>query len=224
MKNTSKILWGLVLVIVGLLLSINALGFAHIDIFFDGWWTLFIIVPSFIGLFDDDDKFGSLIGLIIGMALLLSAQGFISFGLLFKLFIPFLIIVIGLSVLKTGLFGEKVKEKVKIVDTGDLETVAVVMSDENKVIKGEFKGAVIDTVFGHCTLDISDAKIKDNASLKISSVFSKVDIILPSNVTLKTNSTRVFGSVSTVVKEKSTKKEIVVFVEAVSVFGGISLR
>lgn len=224
MKNTSKILWGLALVVVGLLLSINALGFAHIDIFFDGWWTLFIIVPSFIGLFGDEDKFGSLVGLIVGIALLLSAQGFISFGLIFKLIIPFIIVVIGLSILKNGIYGEKVKEKVEIKNIKDLETIAVVMSDENKVIKDEFKGAVIDTVFGHCTLDISEAKIKGDINIKISSVFSKVDIIMPSDVVVKTNSTRVFGSVSTVVKDKTNKKRTTIYVEAVSVFGGISLR
>lgn len=224
MKNTSKVLWGLVLVVVGLLLSINALGFAHIDIFFDGWWTLFIIVPSFIGLFGDEDKFGSLVGLIVGIALLLSAQGFISFGLIFKLIIPFIIVVIGLSILKNGIYGEKVKEKVEIKNIKDLETIAVVMSDENKVIKDEFKGAVIDTVFGHCTLDISEAKIKGDINIKISSVFSKVDIIMPADVVIKTNSTRVFGSVSTVVKDKTNKKGTTIYVEAVSVFGGISLR
>ena len=225
MKNMSKILWGLVLVVVGLMMCINVLGIAHLDIFFDGWWTLFIIIPSFIGLFNDEDRYGSLIGLIIGVALLLSAQGVISFHLLFKLLVPFIVIMIGISVLRTGLFGKKVKEKVEIKNVDDLETIAVVMSDEHKVITGDFKGAVIDTVFGHCTIDLSSAKIKSSASLKISSVFAKVDIILPSGVTLKTDTTRVFGSISTVIKEGTKKeKEVVVYAEATAVFGGVSFR
>lgn len=225
MKSMSKILWGMVLIIVGLMLAINALGFAHIDIFFDGWWTLFIIIPSLIGLVDGKDRYGSFIGLIIGATLLLSAQGFISIGLVMKLVVPFIIVLIGLSVLQKGLFGEKVKEKVEIKDSDDFENIAVVMADDYKVIKGEFKGAIVETVFGHSTIDLSDAKIRDNASIKISSIFSKTDIILPEGVTLKMNSTRVFGSVTNVVKDtKATKKDKNVYVEAVAVFGGIFLR
>ncbi len=227
MKNTSKIMWGLVLIIIGLILSINALGIAHVDIFFDGWWTLFIIVPSIIELVSGKEKYSSLVWLIIGVALLLGAQGFISFHLLFKLLIPFMIVVIGLSVLYKGVYGEKIKVKVQIQKSDELEEIAVVMSDENKSIKGAFKGAVVDTVFGHCTLDLSEAKIADNASLKISSVFAKVDVILPNDVTVKMNSTRVFGSISTVQKDHTdskAKKEKTLYIESEAVFGGISLR
>ena len=48
-------------------LGINALSIAYIDIFFDGWWTLFIIIPCFIGLFNDRDRTGNLIGLVVGV-------------------------------------------------------------------------------------------------------------------------------------------------------------
>ena len=50
MKKVSGILWGIVLVAVGVILTLNAFGVANVDIFFDGWWTLFIIVPCVIGL------------------------------------------------------------------------------------------------------------------------------------------------------------------------------
>ena len=46
MKNRKDILWGLLLIVVGIIWGINSLGIVKIDIFFDGWWTLFIIVPS----------------------------------------------------------------------------------------------------------------------------------------------------------------------------------
>ena len=38
----------------GVIFGLNALEITDINIFFDGWWTLFIIVPCFIGLFKDD--------------------------------------------------------------------------------------------------------------------------------------------------------------------------
>ena len=45
MKKTTVILWGAVLIIIGALFAMNALG-VGVDLFFEGWWTLFIIVPS----------------------------------------------------------------------------------------------------------------------------------------------------------------------------------
>ena len=56
MRTFKNILWGLVLIVLGILLGGKALGLWNINVFFKGWWTLFIIVPSFIGLFDEDDK------------------------------------------------------------------------------------------------------------------------------------------------------------------------
>lgn len=63
MKNFSKVLWGVFFVIIGIIIGVNALGIADINIFFKGWWTLFIIIPCLIGLFDSnmEGKTGNLI-------------------------------------------------------------------------------------------------------------------------------------------------------------------
>lgn len=56
MKSFGNVLWGIVLIVVGLIIGGNELGITNINIFFDGWWTLFIIVPCFIGLFKEEKK------------------------------------------------------------------------------------------------------------------------------------------------------------------------
>ena len=61
MNNMKSILWGVVLVLLGVLVGTNSLGITNIDIFFDGWWSLFIIIPCFIGLFSNEDKTGNII-------------------------------------------------------------------------------------------------------------------------------------------------------------------
>ena len=53
MKKSSSIIWGIVLIIIGAVFALNSLDITDIDIFFDGWWTLFIIVPSAIGFFTE---------------------------------------------------------------------------------------------------------------------------------------------------------------------------
>ena len=66
MKKASKILWGIVVVAFGVLMALKAFGLIT-NIFFDGWWTLFIIVPSVISLFTEREKTGSIIGIAIGV-------------------------------------------------------------------------------------------------------------------------------------------------------------
>ena len=103
----SNILWGLVLILIGIIFGLNALDIADINIFFDGWWTLFIIVPCFIDLFKDRDKSGNIIGLIIGICLLLGCQNLIDFDLIWKLMLPFILIMIGLSFIFKDVFKNK---------------------------------------------------------------------------------------------------------------------
>ena len=94
MKKISNLLWGLVFIIVGVIFGLNALEITDINILFDGWWTLFIIIPCFISLFSEEDKTGNLIGLVIGVCLLLGCQDILEFTLIWKLLVPFVFVMI----------------------------------------------------------------------------------------------------------------------------------
>ena len=61
MKKFGNVLWGIVLIVVGVIFGLNAVGLTDINVFFRGWWTLFIIVPSFIELFRSTNKMWSFI-------------------------------------------------------------------------------------------------------------------------------------------------------------------
>ena len=88
MKNFGNVLWGIVLIVVGLIVGGNALGIIDVSVFFDGWWTLFIIVPCFIGLFKEREKTWNIIGLLIGIVLLLCCQSILNFDIIWKLGFP----------------------------------------------------------------------------------------------------------------------------------------
>ena len=83
MKKSSKIIWGVALILIGGIFALKAFGVIDIDIFFDGWWTLFIIIPSFVGIFNDREKTGNIIGLLIGVFLLLCSQDILGFDMLY---------------------------------------------------------------------------------------------------------------------------------------------
>ena len=88
-------------------------GITNINIFFDGWWTLFIIIPSFIGLFKDNEKTGNVIALLIGIALLLACQDILDFDLIWKLAFPTILVAVGLSIIFKDVLGGKVSNEIK---------------------------------------------------------------------------------------------------------------
>lgn len=88
-------MWGIVLVFFGAAYALKVLDIVDIDFFFKGWWTMIIIIPSFISLFADKDKTFGIVGLALGIVLLISCLGLIDIRMVLKLFVPVAIIIIG---------------------------------------------------------------------------------------------------------------------------------
>ena len=137
MKKFGNVLWGIVLIGIGLIIGGNALGITNINIFFDGWWTLFIIIPCFIGLFKDNEKTGNLIGLLIGVALLLACQDIFDFDLIWKLAFPAILVAIGLSIIFKDALGGKTYEPYSIYSNGGYLAYLKIIED-GKVIETKY--------------------------------------------------------------------------------------
>ena len=56
MKKIGNILWGICFIVIGVIILLNSLEITNINIFFEGWWTLVIIIPSAIGLIKEKEK------------------------------------------------------------------------------------------------------------------------------------------------------------------------
>ena len=89
-------LFGTLIILIGFILLGNNLEVWNIDIFFKGWWTLFIIIPSIKGLLEKEFV-SSTLGLTIGILLLLSSNNIIEWEVVGKVFIPVAIILVGIS-------------------------------------------------------------------------------------------------------------------------------
>lgn len=224
MNSISKYIWGIVLIVIGVIIGINSLGIASINIFFKGWWTLFIIVPCFIGLFSKKDFASNAIGLVIGIALLLGVRDIVKFEIITKLIIPFILVAIGVSIV----FSEKIKsgltEKVNSVRKNDCENIVATFASQsvNKANE-DFKGANLDAVFGGIDLDLRGASLDTETVIKSSVIFGGIDIMLPQDVNVKIKSTPIFGGVSNKIIN-SNENEKVIYIDALCLFGGIEIK
>lgn len=226
MGKTNKVLWGLVLIAIGIVIGVNALGIAHINIFFTGWWTLFIIIPCFIGLFNNDgnSKVGNLIGILIGVALLLATRRIIRFDLIIKLIVPLIFVSIGLSMIFNETIKSKITEKVKEGKKNGLENIIATFAGQKvKKDNEEFSGANLEAIFGGVVLDLRNTIIEKEAVIKCSSIFGGIEIIMPSDVKVKVKSTPIFGGVSNKYTD-SKDSEKIIYVEAFCMFGGVDIK
>lgn len=228
MKNFGNVLWGIVLIILGIVIGGNALGITDINIFFNGWWTLFIIVPCFIGLFKERSKTGNIIGLLIGVVLLLCAQGVLNFSTIWKLILPAILIIIGISFIFKDTFDKKVSQKIKELNKNkaNSEEYCATFSEQNVKFDGEkFNGTDLTAVFGSVKCDLKNAIIENDVIINASSIFGGTEIIVPENANVKVKSSSIFGGVDEKRKnQEQNNSGYTIYINATCLFGGVEIK
>jgi predicted membrane protein len=230
MKQAKSILCGLLIVALGVIIGGNALNIFNLDIFFEGWWTLFIIIPCFFEFITASNKTGSLVGIAIGVLLLLAAQDVLTFEVAGKLIFALVVIVFGLTIAFRGVFSNKCdKDFVKKVKAnknkeGVDEQIAVFAGNDRVYKNEEFTGANLTAIFGGVDLDLIDAKFTKDTVIKAICAFGGISIRVPENVQVKVKSGFVFGGASDDRKNVSDKAKYTIYVDAGGCFGGISVE
>lgn len=220
MKNK---IWGLVLIVLGLVFGLNAMEITNINIFFDGWWTLFIIVPCFIDLITEREKTGNIIGLLIGVALLLGCQDILDFEIIGKLIFPTILVIIGISFIFKDTIGKEIKKEIDKLnkERKNENEYCSTFSNQTINIDEEFKGCELTSVFGGIKLDLTDAKINEDIVINTTSIFGEITINVPSNVKVKVKSTSIFGGVTNKNNEKDGN---VIYINSFCLFGGVEIK
>lgn len=233
MKKTSGWLWGGLLIVAGCLWLLKTTGLLDVDIFFPGWWTLIIIIPCFVSFLTEKDKMGSLVGMLIGVALLLGCLGVMSFGMIWKLVLPIMLILIGISVILGNFKKAGIEKKIAAVDEknaashDDEQEFCAAFSGQDINFAGkEFKSCRADALFGGLKIDLREAKLKKDAVLKTGCYFGGVDVLVPEDWKVEVVATSVFGGVEDKRKKVETKdkKQPTLYINATCVFGGVSVK
>ena len=214
MKNTGKIFWGIILIIVGVIVALNVLEITDIDIFFDGWWTLFLIIPGLIGIFRSGDRLGSLFLLIFGAALLLAAQNIIEYDMIWKMLLPIALVFIGLKMIFGNIFKHKERKR----------HLSAVFSDERAKWDNEvFGDNEFNCVFGDLKIALENAIIEKDVTIKINAVFGDVRISVPHDVNVRVNSSMIFGDIKNKRPNETIAFTPTLTIEASGVFSDIKI-
>ncbi len=227
MRKVRGIIWGLVLIALGVVISLNVLGLTDIDLFFDGWWTLFIIVPCAINLISDRGKTGNLIGLAVGVILLLTCQDIVGSGTLWKLLLPFILIVVGVKVIWRVIVGDKTSKTIKELEKGSQNRPYGFTAFSHNTYNFDnqyYHGGELNAVFGGITYDLRNALIPEDCVIRATAIFGAITILLPENVAVKTTSASVFGGVSNRHKKFEDPDGVTVYIRGSGIFGGVDIK
>ncbi len=194
-KNTkSRKVFGIILLFIAVTIASSAIFGTSWPLFFNGWWTLFLIVPGLSGMIKKEEKTGSIILFSIGVILLFGT--YFDNGWMWTTFIFFVLLVYGLRLL----FPDHRKIKVNINSQGD-DFVAV---------------------FGSSDVDFTKEDFTKDKHISCVAVFGNIDIKVPEDVNVVTSGVSVMGSTSSAIDNREAKHTL--YIEHVCVFGGIEIK
>lgn len=219
-NSLSGILFGLLFVCVGGGYLAEALGIVdEFTVFFDGWWTLFIIIPCFSGLLGKDGaKVGYLIGLAVGLFLLLSAQNVILSDKLWAIFLAVLFVIIGI----TMILPKKINRDTDMGHEDRFDRDDRVVADaayteydcnEGQDTTGDTSGQFYD--------EAAEGDLGPGERISSVAVFSGKDICINRTVFAGGTLTAVFGGIDLNLKNAIIREDVTI--EAKAVFGGIDI-
>ena len=227
MRNKiSNALWGLFFIVIGVIIAGNAFHLWEFNIFFDGWWTLFIIIPSLISIFQNGFRTSSLITLTIGVLLLLSVQDILSFEVFGKLIIPIIFVFIGINMIFKNFFhiGDNSKSSNVKYQGGSSEYTAIFSGSRHQIVGEKFLGTTLNAIFGGVELDLRNAIIDEDIVINATAIFGGIDIFVPSNVKVKVSNVPIFGGVDNKAPTIVDANAPTIFVNSTCMFGGIDIK
>ena len=242
-RNSTGIIIGLLFILAGFGYAAKAMNWLpHFTIVFDGWWTLFIIIPCLFGLFgENDNKKGCVVGLIIGCLFLLSAQDIFKWSMFMPLLFAVLCITIGIKLIfpkakenkqihmsdnvhGTSDFSNGRVEPKQVVQK--IHCTAVLSGHDIRVDHQEFTGADLNAILGGISMNLKNAIIQENVIIQACTIMGGIDILLPSYVKVVVDCTPILGDVENLVTAPlgADENTPIVFIKATCVMGGIDIR
>lgn len=232
----SNILAGLLVISFGTVFLLDRTG---MDI--PNWiysWKMIVISIGLVSLVKHGfKKFSGYVLIAVGAIFLIN--DFEPHTIDSKLIIPVVIIAIGLSILWKGLGLVKKNEKKSHFDTvmfdssvedatsDYFETKTVFGGTEKNVVSKNFRGAKITSIFGGTELNLTNADLKQPATIDTTTVFGGLSIAVPANWRIQSELTTVFGGIEDkrpMVNSSETEDHKVLILTGNCFFGGVEIH
>lgn len=252
-QNTMKIIVGIIIVMVGLNIILSETG-VQFTLFFDGWWTLPIIILAVASMLKqgvDARNFGML---LLGSWLLADQRGWIPSWLEGRYIAGAAIIVVGLLFV-TGNKHSFASKDGSTSGTSHHDSyqpggtqadpeahtphthsgyrhdeasvpsyTAIFSGQEVSSSSSNLDGANLFALFGGLTVDFNRAVIDHDIMIDASAFFGGIELRFPRNVKVEVKATPLFGGVENSAKTPLSEEAPVVVIRCLVAFGGVEIK
>lgn len=221
----------MVLIMAAVIVFGNSVGLWTVQDF-DGWWTIFLIVPGLAGLISYGFNIASTCMVVIGTWLLARAQGWIPQGVADSLVWVVILVLIGLKLIFGGVRSHKVPHAPVILDgikgandaSNTANYTAVFGSVEVANNSPTLCGGNISAVFGGASIDLRQAVPVDGAVLEVNAVFGGVDVFAPVNCRLQVTGVPFLGGCECTAQRPNDPSLPMLTIRYTAVFGGVEIK
>ena len=220
MKNKKWI--GVFLILLGGLIILYNFGVLEINIWkiVSIYWPLLLIFAGIYNLFSNPSgRIGGLVVLILGLILL--TNNLEQIELFEKLsFWPLALILFGIWLL----FRDKIGENK--IDNDLINLISIFAGTGNKVLSENFQGGSSIAIFGGADIDLSNAKIYNEAKLDIFVLFGGTEISVPENWKVNIKGLPLFGGWdnSTQFSVNEGEEASTLTISCLVLFGGVDVN
>jgi predicted membrane protein len=230
-KRMKKFAFGILVLLAGFFLlgfNLEFIPIAWKPIVFS--WQMLLIAIGVVSLFGKDSYIPGIILLLVGGIFIIPKFGILPFSV-HSLFIPALLIAIGLIVLFKG-FGPKKPNKHKkftssMSDDGYINIETIFGGTKQLISHQEFKGGKISCIFGGAEIDLTQANLAPgDQTLEISAIFGGATVIVPPDWKVEVKNSSFLGGFEDkrrVIREQiDPSRKLILQVEAI--FGGGEIK
>ncbi len=216
-KNYSKYLWGAMLILLGIFVVLKSFDIVSGSLFFTGWWTLFIIIPSAINLIFNNNRIWDLSVLLFGIALFMAANElYIEYSNVWAIGVCLILINIGIGVIR----GNKTKTRRRENSALSGNYIAFFSGCDEK--PASFEGGNAVAVFGGVDLDLRDLVFTHDIYLTAVSVFGGIDIYTNDNINVVFNTVNIFGGNDNY--QTNIQGNPTLYIDGCCIFGGTDVN
>ena len=210
-SKTLAAVLGIALVVIGIGYIGNIFEVWNFEIFFPGWWTLFILIPAVVKIIRHGAKPVYIIWAAAGAVLLITQSGLLP-DIVGKMTMPIIVVALGFAILFRSRHG-----------SGD-GYIAIFSGRAPDFTKKPFSGAFAVALFGGVTIKLREAIIDTDTQIDAIAMFGGVDVLVPPNVNVEVSGLPLFGGVGEPKNRPHVDGAPTIRVSALAVFGGVDVK
>jgi len=218
-SQITRFIAGLGIITIGIVLLLANLDVPGFDELVANGWPLIIIGVGILMLVNDIKNYlWALLITGLGVALLLRELDIVHVNI-FQLFWPAVIVALGLSIIFNRMGSARRVSKEKSDDV-----TAILGGIDHKNNSDDYEGGQATAVVGGVKIDLRKVKIKKQATLNIFAFWGGVELLVPSDVTVKVQTSCILGGIENKTTSENSKDAPVLYVTGDVIMAGVEIK